>query len=187
MLRLLITYWVRRVFMLKVFMLLKTNLTQQDTKNFSITNRLGRLIFLIIQKRLEHPSHIYRISHLLPLNPPSIVVPTSITSSNDTNSSVISGFSSEWNISSESNSRSFLNGSLIFGIDGNSQKLITSNNTCLTIVIADLIISEGLFPKNKYSRNYWSCKGTFPRHIFLPTEISHPKNYLLLFMNRTWK
>ena len=58
--------------------------------------------------------------------------------------SVISGFSSASNISSESNSRSFSNGSLVFGIDGNYQKLITSNNTCLAITIADLIISEGL-------------------------------------------
>ena len=68
----------------------------------------------------------------------------SITSSNDTNSSVISGFSSASDLSSESNSRSFPNSSLIFGIDGNSQKLITSNDTHLTIAIADLIISEGL-------------------------------------------
>ena len=65
-----------------------------------------------------------------------------ITSLNDTNSSIISGFSSASNISYESNSRSFSNGSLVFG--GNSQKLIISNDTCLTIAIADLIISEGL-------------------------------------------
>ena len=38
----------------------------------------------------------------------------------------------------------FSNGSLIFCIDGHSQKLITSNDTCLTIAISDLIISEGL-------------------------------------------
>ena len=68
----------------------------------------------------------------------------SITSSNDTNSSVISGFSSASNLSSESTSRSFSNSSLIFGIDGNFQKLITSNDTRLTIAIAGLIISEGL-------------------------------------------
>ena len=68
----------------------------------------------------------------------------SITSSNDTNSSLISGFYSASNISSESNSRSFSNGSLIFGIYGNAQKLIFSNDTRLTIAIADLIISEGL-------------------------------------------
>ena len=67
-----------------------------------------------------------------------------ITSLNYTNSSVISGFSSVSNLSSESTSRSFSNGSLIFGIYGNYQKLITSNDTCLTIAIADLIISEGL-------------------------------------------
>ena len=68
----------------------------------------------------------------------------SITSSNETNSSVIPGLSSARNISSESNWRSFSNGSLVFGIDGNSQKLITSNDTCLTIAISDLIVSEGL-------------------------------------------
>ena len=32
----------------------------------------------------------------------------------------------------------------VFGIDSNSQKLITSNDNCLTIAIAYLIISEGL-------------------------------------------
>ena len=49
------------------------------------------------------------------------------------------------NIKSESNSRSFSNGPLLFGINGNSQKLITSNDNCLTIAISDLIISEGLY------------------------------------------
>ena len=68
----------------------------------------------------------------------------SITSSNDTNSSEISGFTSASNITTESNSRSFSNGSLVFGIGGNSQKLITSNETRLTIAIADIIITEGL-------------------------------------------
>ena len=65
----------------------------------------------------------------------------SITSSNETNSSEISGFSYASNIITESNSRSFSNGSLVFGIDGNYQKLITSSETPLTVVIADLIIS----------------------------------------------
>ena len=65
----------------------------------------------------------------------------SISSSNDPNSSVISGFYSASNISFESNSRSFSNGSLIFGIVGYSQKLITSNDTLITIAIEDLIIS----------------------------------------------
>ena len=31
-----------------------------------------------------------------------------------------------------------------FGIDGNAQKLLTSNDTCLTVAIADPIISESL-------------------------------------------
>ena len=44
----------------------------------------------------------------------------------------------------ESSSRSFPNGSLVFVIDKNYQKLITSKDNCLNIVIAYLIISEGL-------------------------------------------
>ena len=75
LLRLLLAYLGRRVCIFKVVMFLKTKLAQLDTKNFSITNRLGRVFFLIILKRLEHPSQVYRISHLLPSNPPSIGVP----------------------------------------------------------------------------------------------------------------
>ena len=72
--RLLLTYWGRRVCILKVVILLKTKLTQQDTKDFSITNTLGRVFFSIILKILEHPSQVYRIGHLLSSNPPSIGV-----------------------------------------------------------------------------------------------------------------
>ena len=43
LLSLLLNYWGRRVCIFKKIMLIKTNLTQQDTKNFSITNRLGRV------------------------------------------------------------------------------------------------------------------------------------------------
>ena len=68
----------------------------------------------------------------------------SITSSNDTNSSEMSGFGSESNIKTDIHSRIFPNGSLVFDIYGNSQKSITSNETCLTISIADIIILEGL-------------------------------------------
>ena len=75
LLRLLLTYWERRVYISKVFMLLNTKLTQQDTMNFIITNRLVRVFFTIILKILEHPSLVYRISHLLLSNPPSIRVP----------------------------------------------------------------------------------------------------------------
>ena len=71
LLRLLLTYWGRRVCIFKVVMLLNTKLIRQDTKNSSITNRPGRVFFLIILKILEHPQQVYRISHLLP----SIVVP----------------------------------------------------------------------------------------------------------------
>ena len=75
LLRLLLAHWGRRVCILKVFMLLKTKFTQQDTTNFSITKRLGMVFFLIIQKILEHSSQVYTISHLLLSNQPSIVVP----------------------------------------------------------------------------------------------------------------
>ena len=94
----------------------------------------------------------------------------SITSSNDTNSSEISGFTSASNITTESNSRSLSNGSLVLVIDGNSQELITSNDTCLTIAISDLIISEGLslnLAQKPIFKRYWSFQGTFPGHIFL--------------------
>ena len=56
----------------------------------------------------------------------------------------MSAFSSASNITTGSNSRSVSNGSLVFGIDGNYQKPITSNETYLTIDIADIIISEVL-------------------------------------------
>ena len=75
LLRHFLTYWGRRVCILKVLFLLKTNFTQQDTKNFRITNRLRRLFLLIIHKRLNHSSQVYRIIYLLQSNPPSVVVP----------------------------------------------------------------------------------------------------------------
>ena len=75
LLRILLAYWGRRVCILKVFILLNTKLTQQDKKKFIITNRLRRVFFSVIQKRLEHPSQVYIISHMLTLNPPSIVFP----------------------------------------------------------------------------------------------------------------
>ena len=56
----------------------------------------------------------------------------------------MSSFRSASNIKTGSNSINISNGSLIFVIDENSQKLITSNKTRLTIAIADIIISEVL-------------------------------------------
>ena len=53
-------------------------------------------------------------------------------------------FRSASNITTGINLRSVSNGSLIFGIDGNSKKPITSYETCITITVADIIISEGL-------------------------------------------
>ena len=56
--------------------------------------------------------------------------------------------SSASNIRTEINSTFNSNGSLVFGIDGNDQKSITSNNNRLTIYIADINISEdGVHPK----------------------------------------
>ena len=92
------------------------------------------------------------------------------------------------NIITESNSRNVSNGSLIFGIDGNSQKPITSNDTRLTIAIADIIISEVLsfnLSQIQYSRRYWIWQGMFQRLIFLIIESSYPKNYLMILMNKT--
>ena len=64
----------------------------------------------------------------------------SITSSNDTTVSEMLSFWSTSNIKTESNARSNSNGSLIFGSVCNYQKSITSNKTCITIAIADIII-----------------------------------------------
>ena len=68
----------------------------------------------------------------------------------------MSAFSSASNITTESNSRSVSNGSLIFGIDGNSQKSMTSNDTRLTIAIAGLIIPEvisfNLYQKPRFKK-----------------------------------
>ena len=97
-----------------------------------------RVITLIFKNVVTYPS-VCRIMHYS-FTP----IFTNHLYTNDANPSVISGFSSASSITSESNSRSFSNGSLVFGIDGNSQKLITSNDTRLTIAVADLIISEGL-------------------------------------------
>ena len=54
-------------------------------------------------------------------------------------------FSSASNINTEINSRIVSNGSLIFGIDGNSQRSISYNKTRLTIDIYDIIILDGLW------------------------------------------
>ena len=56
----------------------------------------------------------------------------------------MSGISFASSITTEIKSINVSNGSLIFVIDGNSRKTITYIETCLTISIADLIISEGL-------------------------------------------
>ena len=113
-----------------------------------------------------------------------------ITSSNYTNSSVTSGFSCALNISSEINWRSFSNGSLIFVIDGNSQKIILPTIIVLLFQYQILLSQNAfplIFPKDQYSKRHCSCQGTFPIHIFLPKESSYPKNKLILFMNKTWK
>ena len=68
LLRILITYWGRRVCIFKVFMFLSKNIIKQDKKNFSIPNRLRRTFFINIHKISKHIFQVYRISHLMPLN-----------------------------------------------------------------------------------------------------------------------
>ena len=55
-------------------------------------------------------------------------------------SSIIKSFSQ----SPESNQTTPQKGSMFFTGDNNTQNMITSNETCLTVAITDLIISEGL-------------------------------------------
>ena len=111
----------------------------------------------------------------------------SITSSNDTNLSEISGFRSASNITTESNSRSFSNSSLAFGIDGDSKKSLLPMRIVLLfpwLILLSQKASPLIFPKNQDPRRYWSRKGTFTRHLLLLTEISYPKNYVMIFMIR---
>ena len=51
------------------------------------------------------------------------------------------GFSYTSNITTDNNSIIVSNGSLVFGINGNSRKLITFNENRFTNSISDLIIS----------------------------------------------
>ena len=98
----------------------------------------------------------------------------SITSSNDMSSSLITGFTYASNITSESNSIGFSNGSLVFGIDSNDQELISSNDTCLKISIADIIISEGL-PFNIYRKLIFKKALELSRNVpktYIPPNIN---------------
>ena len=61
-------------------------------------------------------AHYHKVTHIY----------KSITSSNDTNLSEMSSFISASNITTESNSRSKSNGSLIFGIYGNYKNQLLS-------------------------------------------------------------
>ena len=74
LLRLLITYRKRRIWILNVVVYLRKNIIKQDTKSFSISKRLGRVFFVNIHKRSKHPFQVYRIIHLLPLNTPYTAV-----------------------------------------------------------------------------------------------------------------
>ena len=141
LIRILLIYWGRRVCILKFVMLLKTNLTQQDTKNFSITNRLERVLFLIILNKLEHPSKVYRISYLLPLNPPPIGVPeVSLHQMTLTHlQSQASLLNQIYHLRVPQESFQMVHLFLVWMAI--LKKLITSNDTRLTIAIADPIIS----------------------------------------------
>ena len=133
LIRILLTYWGRRVCILNILFLRKISYK-------SNTNRIERVFFMNIQKILKafisslhnkSSSAIeYTIHHSYKI----------ITSSNDANISEMSSFSSESNITTGSASINVSNDSLIFGIDGNYQQSITSNDTCLNIAIANIII-----------------------------------------------
>ena len=103
----------------------------------------------------------------------------SITSLNGTNISEMSNFSSASNITTEIDSINSSNVLLVFGIDGNYQKSITSNKTCLTISVSDIIITEVLafnLYQDQDSIRKWICQVMFPRLIFLLPESLYPKN-----------
>ena len=70
LLRLLITYYGRSVWILKFVMLPRTKIIWKYTNIFRIKNRLGMVLFMNIHKISKHTFQVYRISHLLPLNPP---------------------------------------------------------------------------------------------------------------------
>ena len=69
------------------------------------------------------------------------------------------------------------NCSLIFGVDGNSQKSITSSETCITIAIADLIISEG-FSSNIFQKHIFKEVLELARNVS-KTFIPHNRNLIL--------
>ena len=94
---------------------------------------------------------------------------------------MISGLTSASNITSESNSRSYPNGSLVFGNNVSSQKLITSNNTHLPIAISDLIVSEGL-PFNLFQEIIFEKVLGFSRNVskkYIPLNRNHISRELL--------
>ena len=98
-----------------------------------------------IYKISKHPFQVYRISHLLPFNTPYTAVPKVSVHQITQIYLKLSSFKPESSITTGSNSRNVSNGSLVLGINGKSKKWITYNETCLTISIAYLIISEGLY------------------------------------------
>ena len=95
-------------------------------------------------------------------------------------------FSSASNITTEINSWNASNGSLIFDIDGSSQKSITSKDTCLTIFISDLIslYQKTVFKKVLYLASNIPNTYSTPKWNLIPKEILdviHEHN-----MKRNW-
>ena len=97
----------------------------------------------------------------------------SITLSNDLNISDLSSFSTTSNIATEIIAISNSNGSLIFVIDGKSHKSISSNETHITVSIADLIIYEG------YSLSSFSKPGS-KKVVYMARNISNTYSFELL-------
>ena len=125
LLRLLLKYWGRRIFVLKDVMF------------------LGKKYHIKIYHELQH----FKQARKVLLHEYSENIKAYISNLQNNSSfpieSTIHHNSKSTTSSNESNSINVSNCSLIFGIDGNYQKPITSTETCLTISISDLIISEG--------------------------------------------
>ena len=102
------------------------------------------MFLFIIRKISNHQSQVYRISHLIPSNPPSIVVPKvslhQMTLIHLKFQVSLLHQIQHLRVTQEVSKLSILLLLLMKII----KKIITSNDTCLTISISDIFISEGL-------------------------------------------
>ena len=111
-------------------------------------------------------------------------------SSNITAISDTSYLSTSCRKSPESNPTTPQKGSIIFMEDNNVQKTMTSNETHITVAIADLIISEGLY-FNIYQKPRFKkvldLARTAPKSYQTLNIKLISKDFWMLFMIKTWK